>query len=177
MNPKLWRRSKAGPFLRWLPRFKHVRGTWLHRRLGDRLFAQEIWHPDRQRFAGGAAVGGFFAMMPFPFQMLAAAFIAWVTRVNLPAAVVATWVSNPFTIAFFLYGQYRIGAFLLGREVSRHPDGGLWEMISQAPVPILVGAIVSAFIVSGIAYGLTLVGFDLVTRHFMRPRRSGAGGR
>ena len=38
MKPRQWRRSSAGPYLRLLPRIKQFRGTWLHRKLGDRLF-------------------------------------------------------------------------------------------------------------------------------------------
>ena len=44
-----------------------MRGTWLHRKLGDRLFAREMWQPERGRFAFGCALGVFFAMMPVPF--------------------------------------------------------------------------------------------------------------
>ena len=44
-----------------------MRGTWLHGKLGDRLFAREMWQPERGRFAFGCALGVFFAMMPVPF--------------------------------------------------------------------------------------------------------------
>jgi hypothetical protein len=33
---------------------KHMRGTWLHRDLGDRLFVREKSQPERGRFAFGA---------------------------------------------------------------------------------------------------------------------------
>ena len=71
-----------------------MRGTWLHRKLGDRLFAREMWQPERGRFAVGCVIGVFFAMMPVPVQMLAAALLAFLVRVNIPAAVACTWVNS-----------------------------------------------------------------------------------
>lgn len=160
-EPKHWRRSKAGPLLRRFPRIKHMRGTWLHRTFGDKLFKAEIWQLDRHRLAAGAAVGVFFAMIPVPFQMVGAGLIAVLTRVNLPAAVVATWVSNPLTMPLFILLQYEIGSFLLGKAGRAMPDGGFLDVLAKAPFPILVGASVFAFFGAIIAYPLTLWGWDL----------------
>ena len=101
-----------------------MRGTWLHRKLGDRLFAREMWQPERGRFAFGCAIGVFFAMMPVPFQMVAAALIAFLVRVNIPAAVACTWVSNPLTTPLILFSQYYLGSFVLGRDGNRSAEGG-----------------------------------------------------
>jgi uncharacterized protein len=163
VKPHQWRRSKAGPYLRLLPRIKHLKGSWLHRRFGERLFGPEMWQPERSRFAAGTAVGVFFAMMPLPLQMVSAGFLAVITRVNLPAAIVATWVSNPLTLPVILYGQYRLGAFLMGRPAGGPPSGGLAEMLAHAPLPVLAGACVSAVVASVVAYPLALAGWDFVT--------------
>ena len=58
MKPIHWRRTKLGKYLRHLPRRKHIKGTMVHRLFGDRLFDSELWHPTRQRFASGMALGG-----------------------------------------------------------------------------------------------------------------------
>jgi len=162
-EPKHWRRSKAGPFLRRFPRIKHMRGTWLHRTCGDKLFGPEVWQWDRHRLAAGAAVGAFFAMIPLPLQTLGAGLIAVLTRVNLPAALLATWISNPLTLPIFLWLQYRTGSFLLGRAGAEMPDGGFVELLSKAPFPILVGASVFAFVAALIAYPITLWGWDRIS--------------
>ncbi len=169
MKPSQWRRSALGRFLRHLPRIKHIRGTWLHRRFGDRLFIPEIWQPDRVRFAGGCAVGSFFAMMPLPFQMPAAGLIAFFTRVNLPAAVALTWVSNPFTAPFFIYLQYRLGCLVLGMSPGREPGQSILDLFKHAPLPMLIGAFLTAALLSIITYPLSLWGWDLVTKHFLHP--------
>jgi uncharacterized protein len=163
VKPHQWRRSKAGPYLRLLPRIKHLKGSWLHRWFGERLFGHEMWQPERYRFAAGTAVGVFFAMMPLPFQMLSAGFIAVLTRVNLPAAIVATWVSNPLTLPVLLYGQYRLGAFLMGRPAGGVPGGGLAEILAHAPLPVLAGSFVFGIVASLAAYPLALAGWDFVT--------------
>jgi len=160
MKPIHWRRTRFGRYLRHMPRAKHIRGTWLHRRLGDRLFDNELWHPTRQRFAAGMAVGAFFAMMPAPFQMLAAAMIAYFTRVNVPAAFAGTWISNPFTMAFCIYSQYWIGSLILGRSPTDVPTHDLMALIKAAPVPFFVGVIPVAMLLAAVVYPLTLVIWD-----------------
>lgn len=140
-----------------------MRGTWLHRTCGDKLFGPEVWQWDRHRLAAGAAVGAFFAMIPLPLQTLGAGLIAVLTRVNLPAALLATWISNPLTLPIFLWLQYRTGSFLLGRAGAEMPDGGFVDMLSKAPFPILVGASVFAFVAALIAYPITLWGWDRIS--------------
>lgn len=162
MRPNQWRRSRLGQYLRHLPRPKHIRGTWLHRRLGDKLLAPELWQPSRRRFAAGAAVGAFFALMPAPFQMLAAALIAYITRVNVPIAIAATWITNPFTFPFFIYIQYRIGCLLLGRNATNVPTHDLVETLKHAPLPLVIGVLPSAMIAAAIVYPVTLMLWDLI---------------
>jgi uncharacterized protein (DUF2062 family) len=160
MKPIHWRRTALGKYLRHLPRPKQFRGTWLHRCCGDRLLASELWTPTRQRFAAGLAVGAFFAMIPVPFQMLAAALIAYITRVNIPIAVAATWISNPFSYPVVIYAQYRLGCFILSREpIQLHGEHLLGE-ISKAPVPYFTGVFPSAAILALVLYPITLKVWD-----------------
>jgi uncharacterized protein (DUF2062 family) len=161
MKPIHWRRTKLGKYLRHMPRAKHIRGTWLHRRLGERLFAPELWHPTRQRFAAGMAVGAFFALLPLPIQMLAAALMAYITRVNIPAAIAGTWISNPLTFPFCVYAQYRIGCLLTAREAIGFRSHDAFSMLSHAPMPFFVGIVPSALLLAIIVYPLTLLIWDL----------------
>ena len=148
-----------------------MRGTWLHRRLGDRLFAREMWQPERARFAFGCAVGVFFAMMPVPVQMLAAALIAFLARVNIPAAIACTWVSNPFTTPLILFSQYKLGSFLIGGGASDRPKEDMLTLLAQAPWPLLVGALISGAVFSLGAYPLALAGWDWFSAHFLKSRK------
>ena len=170
MKPRQWRRSSAGPYLRLLPRIKQFRGTWLHRKLGDRLFSLEMWQPERARFASGCAIGVFFAMMPLPFQMLAAALIAYLTRVNIPAAIACTWISNPLTTPFLLLAQYKLGNVLIGGTPAEEPTADVLAFLSRAPLPLLVGAFVSGAIFSLTVYPLALKGWDWFSGRFLKGR-------
>jgi uncharacterized protein (DUF2062 family) len=172
MKPRQWRRSSAGAYLRHLPRIKHMRGTWLHRKLGDRLFAFEMWQPERARFASGCAIGVFFSMMPLPFQMLAAALIAYLARVSIPAAIASTWISNPLTTPLFLLAQYKLGSVLIGRTPTDEPTVEVLALLSRAPLPLLVGAFLSGAVLSLATYPLALKGWDWFSGRFLQPRSS-----
>lgn len=173
MKPIQWRRSKIGRYLRHLPRAKHIRGTWIHRIFGDRLFANELWHPTGQKFALGMAIGAFFALMPLPIQMIAAALAAFFLRANIPAAIAGTWISNPFTFPFCVYFQYRLGCMLTGREPMHFNDPDLLASLSGAPLPFLVGIIPAALLLAAATYPMTLVLWEWATKsvHAAREHR------
>lgn len=163
MKPIHWRRTKLGKYLRHLPRRKHIKGTLVHRLFGDRLFDSELWHPTRQRFASGMALGAFFALMPpLPFQMLGAGIIAYITRVNVPAAMAGTWISNPFTTPLIVFLQYKIGCLMMGREPIHITEGQLLSSLASAPLPYLLGILPSATVVALVSYPLTLILWDLI---------------
>lgn len=163
MKPIQWRRTKLGKYLRHLPRRKHIKGTFVHRLFGDRLFESELWHPTRQRFASGMALGAFFALMPpLPFQMVGAGIIAFITRVNVPAALAGTWISNPFTTPFIVYFQYRLGCLMMGREPIHIAEGQLLSSLASAPLPYMLGILPSATVLALVSYPLTLIFWDLI---------------
>jgi uncharacterized protein (DUF2062 family) len=113
--------------------------------------------------------------MPLPFQMLAAALIAYLTRVNIPSAIACTWFSNPLTTPLFLLGQYKLGSFLIGRTPTDEPTSDVLALLSQAPLPVLVGAFVSGAIVSLATYPLALKGWDWFKRRFLERRSEVTG--
>lgn len=173
MKPIQWRRSKLGRYLRHLPRAKHIRGTWIHRIFGDRLFANELWHPTGQKFAAGMSIGAFFALMPLPVQMIAAALTAFFFRANIPAAIAGTWVSNPFTFPFCVYFQYRLGCFLSGREPMHIKNPDFFSSLSSAPMPFFIGIVPAGLILAAVTYPVTLVLWEWITRsiHAAKNRR------
>ncbi len=100
-----------------------LKDTVAHRWLGERLFGEPLWFPHRSSVASGIALGLFIAFTPtIPFQMFLAATLAVLLRINVPAAVVGVWVTNPVT-ALPIY----VTASRLGRRLLR--DTGLLEMV------------------------------------------------
>ncbi len=147
------RRSRIRPWLKKVPRQRHVRGPWLHRLLGDRLFTPELWRPTREGVARGAATGLFWAMMPIPFQMLPSGITAFFLRFNLPTAISVVWITNPVTWPFILYWQYRLGAWLLREDV---PSGAaaysLLDIAAGVPGPLLLGCAVTGLLAGALVY-------------------------
>lgn len=100
--------------MRRVPRKRHIRGTVIHRWLGDHIFLPALWRFERKSVAAGVGLGLFWAMMPIPFQMVPAGISAFFARVNMPAAMASVWVTNPITWPLILYWQYRLGVAILG---------------------------------------------------------------
>jgi uncharacterized protein (DUF2062 family) len=149
------RRSRFRPWLKKVPRQRHVRGTWLHRLLGDRLFSPELWRPRRHGVALGAATGLFWAMMPIPFQMLPSGITAYLLRFNVPAAITVVWITNPVTWPIILYWQYRLGAWLLRQNPSGGvPADSLLDLAAGVPGPLLLGCAVTGLVCAALAYSL-----------------------
>ena len=165
MKPHHWRRTWLGKYLRHIPRQKQLNGTWLHRLLGDKLLHSDLWSPDRKKIAAGFSLGAFFSMLPMPLQMVPAILFAYIARVNLPAAWIAIWISNPITTPPLLYLQYKIGHKLLA--FIGHRDGEElknWvDLLKEAPLSILCGALITGIIASAIAYPLALYTWDMMT--------------
>lgn len=86
----------------WLKPF----GRWLHH--------HNLWHLHRRSVAGGVAIGLFCGLIPGPLQMISAALLAMLLRVNLPVAVFTTLYSNPLTIVPLYALAYELGAWVSG---------------------------------------------------------------
>jgi uncharacterized protein len=71
----------------------------------------------------GCAVGVFAACTPFlGFQMALAGGIALVLRVNVPAALLGTFVGNPVSWPAIWTASYLAGAWLLGHNPATAAD-------------------------------------------------------
>jgi len=106
-------------YLKYMRRFyrqlRHpkVRNHRLLAPIAHHLTNRRLWIPCRNTVAHGLAIGMFFAMMlPMPMQSLFAAFFAIRARVNVPAAMAATWSSNLITNVPLAVFQESLGRFL-----------------------------------------------------------------
>ena len=135
---------------RWLKPF----GRWLQN--------PYLWHLHRRSVAGGVALGLFCGLMPGPLQMISAALLAVILRVNLPVALLATLYTNPFTIVPLYLLAYRIGKWASGSPLpdvphafpSLHADG-LWSWLTGLGKPLLIGLPL-------LGIGLSIAGYLLV---------------
>jgi uncharacterized protein len=105
-------------FRKYLPTRDSVRQNRYIGFFGSLLQHHNLWHLHRRSVAGGVAVGLFCGLIPGPLQMLSAALLAVLFRVNLPVAVIATWYTNPLTIVPLYIAAYSLGKFVIGGEAA-----------------------------------------------------------
>ena len=119
---------------------------------------RNVYHFGRRAVAGGAALGVFLAFIPVPIQMLIAAPLAFLFRVNLPVALATTWLSNPLTLAPILLLAYKVGSLLLGESEQVFMEDfsisfdWLWSVAADVWLPVVVGSIVCGLLAAFISY-------------------------
>ena len=124
--------------------------------LGTLLHEPNLWHLNRRSVSRAFLVGIFFAFMPMPFQMVAAAIAGVIIHSNLPISIGLVWISNPVTIPPIFYFTYKVGAAIL--EIPTRPFeielsmewamtelGAIWE-------PLLLGSFLCATVFGAIGY-------------------------
>lgn len=139
---------------RWLSPVQHL------------LHHPNLWHLHRRSVAGGVAIGLFCGLIPGPFQMISAALLAILFRVNLPVAAFTTLYTNPFTIVPIYLVAYEIGALVSGASngstVPPFPEGHwhdwfsqMWTWLMALGKPLLIGLPI-------LAVGLAVIGYGAV---------------
>jgi len=145
-----------------------------------RPFQVVLAHPvyfsiNRRSITGGLALGVFVGFLPFLGHTPVVVLAALLMRVNLPVAVLATWIANPLTYGPILYGEYLLGHYLLGKPTSDLSLDLPWQQLvaglAGAWKPLWLGALVAGLMAAGTAYLLSNAAWRLMTR--LRLRRRG----
>lgn len=149
--------------------------------LGSRIHNRDLWRFRRHPVANGLAGGLFFSMLPLPMQGAFAAAAGIARGWNLPAAIVATWVSNPFTyVPMFLGAKGSVMAIyhLFGAEpairdltpshVKDLDWAGFWKLARHAGPELLLGYVLVG-IACAIAGYVIVHSFWWLVRHHEEP--------
>ena len=149
---------------RYLPKPEKIKGQKSLGFLSEHLSDPSLWTLTRRSVGGAFSIGLFLAFMPMPFQMIPAAILAILFRVNLPIAVGMVWVSNPVTMPGMLYVCYLLGSWLLDVPLQPPDSDGMIEWVmsrfGQIWQPLLLGS----FLLGGLAALLSNVAVRLVWR-------------
>lgn len=148
---------------------KHRRKSRLRGWLGRRVFDKDLWRPRRKPLAIGLAVGLLVSMLPpIPIQMLIAAILAMLLRVNIPAAAAGVWFSNPVTWVPLLKIQTDIGRIFL--PVLESPSH--LKYVMEIIAAYSMGAILLGAVVAGIGYLAVLWIWDVSAWLIVRRKRA-----
>jgi len=132
---------------------------------GGLLHHPNLWHLHRRSVAGGVAIGLFCGLIPGPLQMISAALLAVLFRVNLPVAAFTTLYTNPLTIVPLYALAYELGKWVSGAHdgaVIARPSlselhwhnlmSGLWDWLVMLGEPFLIGLPLLALSFSFLGY-------------------------
>jgi len=171
-------------FRRFLPSHDSIRRNRFIAFFGTALHHHNLWHLNRRSVAGGVAVGLFCGLIPGPLQMIGAAIMSVLLRVNLPVAVLGTWYTNPFTIVPLYFLAYKLGMYLTGHtprslavpelnlDFSNVADWipMLMAWISSMGKPFLFGLLLLAAILAVLGYFGVLLGWRIYVTVAWRKR-------
>lgn len=144
------------------------------RPIAHRFLSPELWRFTRRSVPRGIALGLFAAFIIPVGQIFLAAFLALPARANVPISALATFITNPFTVPFWLVVANRVGAFVLKMDAATTDvltkvmaDGG-WTMVFEAvevagvtAFGFVVLAVLSAaigYLLSGLVWRLIVAG-------------------
>lgn len=88
------------------------------RPIAHRFLSPELWRFTRRSVPRGVALGLFAAFIVPLGQIFLAAFMALPARANVPLAALVTFVTNPFTLPFWLVFANQTGKFVLNIDAA-----------------------------------------------------------
>ncbi len=173
-------------FRKYLPDHDSIREHRHLRWFRPLLKHPNLWYLNRRSVAGGVAVGMFGGLIPGPVQMLTAAILAIVFRVNLPVAVLATLYTNPFTWGPLILAAYAIGAWVTGGNgpPAAVPEfdwrGERWldflpaflDWLLGLGITFLIGNLILASTLAVLGYFAVQLGWRLYLLAYLRRRKA-----
>jgi len=158
---------------------RELRQSRVKRWLSQHFVDKAVWKPTRHTFAGGIAVGAFVMMLIIPGQMPVAIALAALLRVNIPVAIVVSWIVNPVTMPPTAWLEIEFGNWLTHFFGFGTPPPLEWtqikDMFQQSPTywefakqlqpwttSLYVGGVVAGLILSPVGYALSFLLWDLI---------------
>ena len=129
--------------------------------IAHRFLSPELWRFTRRSVPRGVALGLFAAFIIPIGQIFLAAFLALPSRANVPLAALVTFVTNPFTLPFWLVVANKVGKVTLQLDAAGpalanpHIDSSAWTMLAdffQLAGTTAFGFIVLAAVTPSIGY-------------------------
>jgi hypothetical protein len=129
--------------------------------IAHRFLSPELWRFTRRSVPRGVALGLFAAFIIPIGQIFLAAFLALPSRANVPLAALVTFVTNPFTLPFWMVVANRIGEFFLRFEAARatianaavqDSNWAVLQIIYEVGASTLLGCLILALVSPAVGY-------------------------
>lgn len=137
------------------------------------------WTLNRRNVTRAFALGLFIAFVPAPIHLFIAAALALFLRLNIPAAIAGTLLTNPLTAAPIYVSAYLLGSRLLGVPARPFTFEMSWSWWSTTLLPIwkplMLGCLVLGTLTACAGY-LLLTGAWRLSLVLKYHRRKSAGG-
>jgi uncharacterized protein (DUF2062 family) len=132
---------------------------WL-RPVAHRIGDPRLWHMNPESVARGTAIGVFWAFaVPFAQIVFAAAHCVW-WRGNIPVAAAITFITNPFTVGFWLWLAYKLGSLFVASStvVVDLTHSGWLDKLQAMGWPTFIGMALFACLGAPLGYLLVRAG-------------------
>jgi uncharacterized protein (DUF2062 family) len=151
------------PLSRWVDRNLPTREDMARNRylapISHRFLSPGLWRFTRRSVPRGVALGLFAGFIVPIGQIFVAAFLAWPARANVPIAALMTFITNPFTLPFWLVAANKVGAFVLkidaaagdgiGKEIASGALGDVGWWVHTAGVTAFGFAVLAIVTAAG----------------------------
>lgn len=168
---------------RHLPDHETLRANRWLAVFGDTLLHPRLWHLNRHSAAGAVALGLFCGLIPGPLQMLVAAALCVIFKVNLPLALLTTLYTNPLTIVPLYLVAYQLGKWVIpGAHADFIPPpewheqsfvlwaGQVIDWMADLGKPLALGLLLLAVILALVGYFAVRTGWRAYSVHAWRKR-------
>ncbi|MEL0613270.1 DUF2062 domain-containing protein [Marinomonas arenicola] len=123
--------------------------------MGKQIYEADLWHLNRRSVAKAFLNGLFWAFIPMPFQMVVSALLAIPLRANIPLSIALVWITNPLTMPFVFYFNYKVGSLIMGGDDGKafHLSvEWIWAKLEHIWLPLYLGSVVSGLFFGILAY-------------------------
>lgn len=136
------------------------------------------WSLNRRNVTRAFALGLFIAFVPLPIHVLLAAILALILRLNVPATMFGTLLTNPFTMVPLFMSAYWVGTKILGVPERPMAFEMSWEWLTTSLLPVwkpfLLGCAIMGTLSALVGY-LLLGGIWHLTLVLKYHERKGSG--
>lgn len=152
-----------------------VGDSWLLSPFRQLIHEPRYWGIRRRTVVPAFATGLFVAFLPFPGHPIVAILIALFLHINIPVAVVTTFVSNPLTMGPMYFVAYQLGARLLDLPAQPFAFEMSFTWVTQTFVniwqPMLLGCLLLGMLAALAGYAVTDVLWRLSLRDYKSRKR------